>query len=92
LLQQSSLQANCNKEGFNVKSYSLRDNWTKVTGRVRIGLIANEQNDCNSPDSYIGFGTSYINKNARNSAGNYAKFGGDNGDMNTKTVSYILAR
>lgn len=92
LLQQSSLQANCNKEGFNARSYSLRHDWARTAARARIGLIANQQNDCESPDSFIGFGTSYFSKPARNSAGNFAQLNPDNGDMNTKTVSYIMAR
>jgi hypothetical protein len=92
LLQQSSLQANCNKEGFNARRSILTD-WRKRAARVRIGLIANQENDCESPDSFIGFGTSYIlTPQARNSAGNFARVNTDNGDMNTKTVSYIMAR
>jgi len=46
---QVSLQPYCNKEGFNVG----------VTGnnnKARIGIISNDQNDCSSPDSRIGFG------------------------------------
>jgi len=44
------LQNNCNKEGFN----SVVNAGTEV--KVRIGIIGNEQNDCNSPDSAIGIG------------------------------------
>ncbi len=45
----SSPQANCNLEGVNM---------TKGAGfaRVRLGLLTNQENDCNSPDSYVGFG------------------------------------
>ena len=47
LISGSSLQYNCNKEGFNVYS---------TGSRVRLGLIANNENDCETPDSFIGLG------------------------------------
>ncbi|MBN2799239.1 MAG: hypothetical protein JXX28_08855, partial [Deltaproteobacteria bacterium] len=47
LMAGSSLQPNCNKEGFNVyHSYS----------RVRVGIYANQEGDCGSPDSRLGIG------------------------------------
>ena len=49
LVNNGTIQENCNKEGFNVR---LRN---KVVG-LQIGLAGNEQNDCNSLDSSIGFG------------------------------------
>ena len=54
LMNGSLLEEYCNKEGFNIN----------VTGysvahlKVRIGIIANNENECNSCDSCIGFGTS----------------------------------
>ena len=45
LLSGSRIQSNCNQEGFN------------SLGIIRIGILANEQNDCNSPDSYVGVGS-----------------------------------
>jgi hypothetical protein len=74
------------QEGFNAKG--------SYYARARIGLITNQENDCESPDSFIGFGTSYISAGARNSAGNFARSytSPDNGYINTKTVSYIMAR
>ncbi|CAH3160925.1 unnamed protein product, partial [Pocillopora meandrina] len=47
----ASLQHNCNREGFNVFS-GRRDR-----SKVRIGIISNDQNDCYSCNSLIGFGT-----------------------------------
>ena len=41
---------NCNDEGFNVKP--------RRYVRVRLGLVANNQNDCDTCDSYIEFGAS----------------------------------
>ena len=49
LIEYSYLQSKCNKEGFN---------FNKVFIKVRIGLVANNENDCKTPDTCIGFGTS----------------------------------
>jgi len=46
---QASLQRNCNKEGFNV-----------AIGKARIGIVGNNENDCNSCDSRIGFATGHL--------------------------------
>ena len=48
---QASLQPNCNKEGFNVKCFYI------YRSKARIGLLGNNENDCKSADSRIGFGT-----------------------------------
>ena len=45
----ASLQAQCNKEGFNSQCSGL--------SKARIGIICTEQNNCNSCDSRIGFAT-----------------------------------
>ena len=62
------------------------------SARVRLGFISNEQNECVSPDSFVGFGTDYYT--IPNSAGNYAcpSCTPDNGSLNTKAMGYILAR
>ena len=82
---EASLQHNCNKEGFNVlsgdTSYS----------KVRIGYMANEQNDCNTCDSRIGFGAGG-NQDNSNSCGNEASFSPDNGDKHIKAMGYILVQ
>ena len=85
LISGSSLQYNCNEEGFNVYSGSARNS------RVRLGLIANNQNDCKSPNSFIGLGTDcYCGENA---AGNAASHHSpDNGEKNLKVMGYILVR
>ena len=55
LITGSSLQLNCNRQGFNVKD---------TAGRLcaRIGYIGNQENECHSPDSFIALGgsTSFI--------------------------------
>jgi hypothetical protein len=43
-----SLQPNCNDRGFNITGSPF--------AYSRIGIIGNEQNDCGSSDSYLGFG------------------------------------
>ena len=53
LINGSSLQSNCNKKGFNVVSPEA-DFGSSL--KVRLGILANNQNDCNSCDSCIGFG------------------------------------
>ena len=49
LIHNSALQENCNEEGFNLNSHGIK---------MRIGLFANNENDCKTPDSSIGFGFS----------------------------------
>ena len=67
------------------------DDWMKRNyARARIGFLANQENNCETPDSFIGFGTSY--GNAINSAGNYGHSSSVNGYLNTKAVGYIMAR
>ena len=48
---QGSLQHNCNREGFNVQS-DLQNR-----PKTRIGMIGNNEGDCFSCDSRIGFGS-----------------------------------
>ena len=78
---QASLQRNCNKEGFSAVS----DN--RGFFRARIGIIANQQNDCSTCNSRIGFGTG-----GNNSCGNEAKFNPDNGDKHIRAMGYILVQ
>jgi hypothetical protein len=51
LIDGSALQPGCNKEGFNVQM-----TWTINYLKTRIGLVTNEGDICDSPDSCIGFG------------------------------------
>ena len=82
LISGSSLQYNCNKEGFNVYNEQ---------SRVRLGLIANNENDCDSPNSFIGLGAQHTKE--KNAAGNVAKkYSPDNGEKNLKVMGYILVR
>ena len=79
---EASLQKNCNKEGFNIIS---------TYSKARIGIVGNEQDDCFSCDSRIGFGTGGQPDNT-NSCGNEATSNSDNGDKHIKTMGYILVQ
>ena len=82
---QGSLQPHCNKEGFNVEGN------IHYYSKARIGIIGNEQRHCDSPDSRIGFGTGGYPE-TRNTCGNEAKHGGDNGNKQIRAMGYILVQ
>lgn len=83
---EASLQTNCNKEGFNAGGC-----YGDGCALVRIGIVSNEQNDCDSCDSRIGFGGAGSPDDSitcGNGAGSYP----DNGDKLIKTMGYILVQ
>ena len=82
---QGSLQLNCNKEGFNAVGTLSHHS------KARIGYIANDQHDCRSCDSRIGFGTGGLPKNS-NTCGNAAPHSSDNGDRDIRAMGYILVQ
>ena len=82
---QASLQPNCNKEGFNAVSGNYPHS------RARIGIIANQENDCGTCDSRIGFGTGGKHDNS-NTCGNEATYSPDNGDKHIKAMGYIFVQ
>ena len=82
---QASLQTNCNKEGFNVAANG------PFYARARIGILGNNENDCTTSDSRIGFGTRGKHDDT-NTCGNEAKHLGDNGDKHIKAMGYILVQ
>ncbi len=53
LIHGSSLEANCNKQGFNIGGGN-----PDRRMYVRIGIVANKQNNCKTCNSGIGFGVS----------------------------------
>ena len=82
----ASLQHNCNKEGFN--AFSGQSDRSKV----RIGIISNDQNNCDSCNSLIGFGTG-SHPGGTKSCGNEArKRSSDNGHKSIKAMGYILVQ
>ncbi|XP_062516105.1 uncharacterized skeletal organic matrix protein 5-like [Corticium candelabrum] len=89
----SSLQINCNREGFNVLS-------SHTIYGVRIGMITNNERDCASADSRIGFGgrgdVCGPPGAANNSCGNVSPLSdcahSSHGPVNIPVFGYILAR
>ena len=81
----ASLQPNCNKEGFNAVGSDPRHS------KARIGIIANQENNCHSCDSRIGFGTGG-NHDDSNTCGNQATYSPDNGHKHIKAMGYILVQ
>ena len=81
----ASLQPHCNREGFNVISNAKKDS------KARIGIISNQQNDCSSSESRIGFGTGGTADDS-NTCGNAAVSNADNGDKHIKAMGYILVQ
>ena len=60
--------------------------------RTRIGYVGNNENDCQSCDSRIGFGTAGLPDDT-NTCGNVAgSWESDNGSKNIKTMGYILVQ
>ncbi|XP_029205541.2 uncharacterized skeletal organic matrix protein 5-like [Acropora millepora] len=74
---QASLQVNCNKEGFNAAA------GRSSYGKIRIGILGNNENDCLTPDSRIGFGGGG-NGDDSNTCGNVAR--------KIKAMGYILVQ
>jgi hypothetical protein len=93
LINGSSLQENCDVEGFNIQGVytyaSLRWNIN-----IRIGLVANNQNNCDTCDSCIGFGTSVrgCNDDVRNTTCGNMAFCGYSNNKNTAAFGYILVQ
>ncbi|XP_028412861.1 uncharacterized protein LOC114535753 [Dendronephthya gigantea] len=79
LIAGSSLQLNCNREGFN------------TVFRIRIGFQANNENDCDTCDSWIGYGARFT-RLTEWTCGNVARLNPDNGDKNLATFGYILVQ
>lgn len=80
---QATLQLNCNKEGFNAVCGS------KFVSKARIGILSNNENDCVTCDSRIGFGTGGGHDDS-NTCGNEARHQTDNGNKRIKVIGYIL--
>ena len=73
-----------NQEGFSSRVSS------SVHSRVRVGIISNQEGDCHSPDSFIGFGGG--GSGFKNACGNGASWGPDNGNKNIKAFGYIFVQ
>ncbi|XP_022809518.1 uncharacterized protein LOC111346494, partial [Stylophora pistillata] len=84
---EASLQPNCNKDGFNAMGSA------KGSSRARIGFLGNNEGDCVTPDSRIGFGTGGYHDDT-NTCGNEALDhpSSDNGGKHIKAMGYILVQ
>ena len=80
---QASLQLNCNKEGFNAVCSN------DAASKARIGILGNNQEECSSCDSRIGFGAGGKHDDS-NTCGNEATHSPDNGEKHIKAMGYIL--
>ena len=92
LIDGSSLQANCNKEGYNFHKGHSDVESGFIYMKIRIGIVANNQNDCDTPNTCIGFGISARGCHiyARNTTcGNLAICGWFN---NTSTAATLACR
>ena len=67
LIDNTPLQLHCNRRGFN----NVFGFW-----KIRIGIMSNNEAHCNTPDSFLGFGTDLTSA----------------GDRNTKAFGYILVK
>ncbi|XP_032218125.2 uncharacterized protein LOC116601450 [Nematostella vectensis] len=73
LIAGSSMQGNCNRQGFN------------VLGRLRIGIMSNQENDCITCDTHLGIGGDVMIAGNR-CGSSYC----DNGPKNIKAMGYLL--
>lgn len=81
---EASLQKKCEKEGFNVVG-------RPAYSKARIGILGNNENDCSTSDSRIGFGTGGKPDDS-NTCGNEAGWGGDNKDKHIPAMGYVLVQ
>ena len=88
---EASLQNNCNREGFNAKSDSQTDSKGQDSAKARIGILGNNEGDCTSCDSRIGFGTGGLYDDS-NTCGNEATHQSNNKDKHIKAMGYILVQ
>ena len=82
LLSGSSLQNNCNAEGFSV---------VRGAAKVRIGIIGNNETNCDNPDSFLGVGGGALCDRTL-PAGNVACYNGTTGDRELSVFARVFVR
>jgi len=89
LIAGSSLQANCDRQGFNAVATT-----SAIDTRIRIGILGNQENNCASPDSRLGVGGAgtACGQAGANSVGNTARCSADNGDVDLRSFAWLFAR
>ena len=80
------MQYHCNRQGFNVMS-----DWGSAWPKARIGILGNNENNCKTCDSRIGFGTGGKHDDS-NTCGNEATYSPDRGNKHIKAMGYILVQ
>lgn len=87
LIADSSLQSNCNQEGFNVEVW-----WGYA--RIRLWIVGNQEDNCDSPDSriWIWWNWSVCSQDDSNSVWNEAMCSPDNSEKHIKSFWYIYVR
>ncbi len=85
LLPKGTLQGNCLTQGFQVEASGVK---------LRLGIFGNNENDCDSVDSWIGIGSSGgpCGVQAPPGAGNVACWGGDHGSAKVPAMVYVYVR
>ncbi|MAO84226.1 MAG: hypothetical protein CMH50_10155 [Myxococcales bacterium] len=78
LMVSGSLQLNCNREGFNNGN------------RLRIGILGNQENDCRTPDSWLGIGANAEGHSVGNMA--IGQYNPDDGERDTRAWAFVYAR
>ena len=83
LINNASLQSNCNKEGLNV-------NCSQYRRKSRIGILGNNKKNCEYCNTVIGFGIEIIDR--KWSSGNIYRKSRPATDINLKTFGYIFVQ
>lgn len=86
LIDGSSLQKYCNESGFNMNKNSIK---------MRIGLFGNNEDECETPDSWIGFGaeSQACRKTSKITCGNCAECNWpDNKQKKIEAFGYVLVQ
>ena len=78
------------KEKHIREKFSIGFSLSQITSGVRIEIIADQEGDCNFPDSRIGFGGG--GSEFENACENGASWGAENGDKNIKAFGYIFVQ
>ena len=82
LINGVQLQPHCNKEGFNVQR-------SRSRRKARIGILGNNEDDCKSCDSVIGFGIKITKR--KGSSGNIYYIDKDT-NIKLKAFGYIFVQ
>lgn len=83
IVPDASLQDNCGTQGINVAPFA-------AEARVRIGIIGNNEGNCNSANSRIGVGGAGENDDV--TTGNVARWNGGDGERDTVSFAYVFVR